>query len=318
MEAKSLKKKSVVCIKGEKQVSIGVRKESRRIVLIKRLCFRWICAVFKRVHDTLVTLSMQTAVSDIDKSVLTELECPACKEYMVPPITFCLGGHNICNTCRPTVSSCATCKQWFLETRNLSLENLSLQMKFPCRYSKYGCKDTFPYNAFRKHEAICGYSPQKCPMDYLSHKMTCTWTGIAKDLKKHLQTAHKDFCEDYSAQHLLPNPSSNAPNYSFKFLFACNEIFCYRMLIQRGITYVVLHYIGPAENDSKYQYKVMVMNNENKEGVVITHLARRFTESEDNIFFPKNCLKLHHDLIEDFRNKKGELLLVMKILRVDD
>jgi hypothetical protein len=86
-----------------------------------------------------------------------------------------------------------------LETRNISLENLSVQMKFPCLYSKYGCKDTFPYNAFREHEAICGYSPQKCPVDYVRIKMICTWTGIAKDVKQHLQSAHKEVCEDYNA-----------------------------------------------------------------------------------------------------------------------
>ena len=286
VEAKSLKKKSVVCIKGEKQDSVGVRKESRGIVLIKRLCFRWMSAVFKRVHDTLVTLSMQTAVSDIDKSVLTELECPACKQYIVSPNTVCLGGHNICNTCRTRVSTAAVSRlqavhgasehrlsgwpqhlehlqneslnscsvlpassTWCLRSPSvwvtttsatpadrqthvaqtvnsgswnpeITLENLSLQLKFPCRYSKYGCKDTFPYNAFRKHEAIRGYSRQTCPVDYLSFKMLCTWTGIAKDVKEHLQTAHKDLCEDYNSQHLLRLPSSIALNYSFKFLFA--------------------------------------------------------------------------------------------------
>jgi hypothetical protein len=273
---------------------------------------------FLRVHDNLATPSMQTAGSDIGKSVLTELECPACKGYMVPPITFCLGGHNICSNCRPTVPSCPTCKQRFMKTRNVSLENLSLQMKFPCRYSKYGCKDTFPYNAFREHEAICGYSPQKCPVHYLKIKMSCTWTGIAKDVKKHLKSAHKEVCEDYNVQHLLLVPSLIAPNFSYKFLFAYNEIFCFRLLIQRFVMHVVLHYIGPAENDLKYQYKIIFMNNEDTEDVVVTRRAKRITEPEDDELFPKNCLKLHHDLIEHFRNERGELPVLMKILKVDD
>ena len=82
--------------------------------------------------------------------------------------------------------------------------------------------------------------------------------------------------------------------------------------------HVVLHYVCPAENDLKYQYKVIVMNNEDTEGVVVTHLARRFTETEDDMFFPKYCLKLHHDLTERFRNEKGELPILLKILRVDE
>ena len=270
-----------------------------------------------RAHDNLGTSNMQSELSVIGKSVLIELQCPSCKQYMVPPINFCLGGHNICNNCRPTASTCPTCKQWFLETRNVSLENLSLQMKFPCRYSKYGCKNTFPYNVFREHEAICGYSPQTCPVDFLRLKMICTWTGIAKDVKTHLQAAHEELCEDYNAKHWLLLPFSNA-SCSYKFLFAYNEIFFFRLLISNGIMYVVLHYVGPAKNDLKYQYKVMVMNNENTEGVVVTHLARRFTEIEDDGVFPKNCLKLHHDHTERFRNEKGELPILLKIIRVDD
>jgi hypothetical protein len=269
-----------------------------------------------RVHDKVVTPSMQTAVSDIGKSVLTELECPSCKELMVPPITFCLGGHNICNTCRPTVSSCPTCKQGFLNIRNVALENLSRQMRSPCPYSRYGCKETFSYNAIREHEAICDYRPQTCPVDDLRLKLICTWTGIAKDVKKHLQTEHKELCEDYNAQHLLLLPSSNASSYSYKFLFAYNEIFCYRLLIKRGTMYVGLYYVGAAENDSKYRYNVIVMDNEGTEGVVVKHLVR--TATENDVFFPKNCLKLHRDLTERFRNEKGELSVLIKILRADE
>jgi hypothetical protein len=261
---------------------------------------------------------MQSVSPDIGQSVLTELQCPACKEYMEPPITFCLGGHNICSNCRPIVSSCPICKQWFLKTRNVSLENLSLQMKFPCSYSKYGCKDTFPHSAIREHIAICGYRPQTCPVDYLMLKMICTWTGNAKDVKQHLQTAHADLCEDYNAHHLLVLPSSNASNYHYKFLFAYNEIFCYRLIIQHGVMYVVLHYIELAESDMKYQYKVMVMNTEDTEGFAVTLLARSFTEPQDDQFFPNNCLKLHHDLTDQFRNEKDELQVSMKILRVDE
>jgi hypothetical protein len=148
--------------------------------------------------------------------------------------------------------------------------------------------------------------------------MICTWTGIANDVKKHLQAAHDDLCEDYNAQYLLLLPRINAPRNSFKILFAYDKIFCYRLEIKRGNMYMVLHYIGPAENDLKYQYKVTVMNNEDTEGVVVTRLARRFTETEDDEFFRKNCLKLHRDLTEPYRNDKGDLLILIKIIRVDD
>jgi len=288
------------------------------MVLIKLLCFRLVAPFFKRVHDSLVTLSMQTAVPDIGKGVLSELECPACKQYMVPPIALCQGGHNICNTCRPTVSSCPTCKMNFLESTNISLENLSMQIKFPCRYSKYGCKDTFPYNAYLEHEAVCGYSPQTCPVYHLNFQTNCTWSGISKDVKNHLQTAHKDDCEDYNAQHSLILKRSNSFRCSCKFLFAYNEIFCYRYSNNCYIEYEVLHYNCPPISDSKYQYKFIVKNKDGTESVVVTHLVRSFTESENEMFISKKCLTLKFDHMERFINEKGELLVLMEILRVDD
>jgi GH43 family beta-xylosidase len=82
--------------------------------------------------------------------------------------------------------------------------------------------------------------------------------------------------------------------------------------------YGVMHYIGPAENGMNYRYNVMVINTESKEGVMVTHVARKFTEIKDDQFFPNNCIKLHRDLTDRFRNEKDELLVLMKILRADE
>jgi hypothetical protein len=51
--------------------------------------------------------------------------------------------------------------------------------------------------------------------------------------------------------------------------------------------HVVLHYIGLAENDLKYKYKVIVMNSEDAESAVVTHLVRWFAETEDEVFSQK-------------------------------
>ena len=81
---------------------------------------------------------------------------------------------------------------------------------------------------------------------------------------------------------------------------------------------MVLHYIGPAENDLKYQYKVIVMNNDDTEGITMTLLARRFTGTEDDVFSSRNCFKLHHDLTERFRNEEGGLAVLLKIVRAGE
>jgi hypothetical protein len=254
-----------------------------------------------------------------DLYVLAELLCPACKEYMEPPIIFCESGHNICRNCRINASSCPTCKQAFLKFRNFSLERLSQKMKFRCNNRHYGCKEAFPYRALREHKANCSYIPQRCPVDYLMLTRICTWTGIANDIKQHLQTAHADLCEDYNGNgDWLYLPCPTAPGFTCKFLFVYNEIFCYRLENRRGKISVILHYIGPAENDMKYQYKIFLRNEEETEGVKSTLLARSFTEPEDDLFFPKNCLRLHRAFTDRFRDEDGDLLLWLQILSVDE
>jgi len=50
---------------------------------------------------------------------------------------------NICNVCRPKVPHCPTCRQQFLNTRNVALEKLARQVKSPCTYRKYGCTELY-------------------------------------------------------------------------------------------------------------------------------------------------------------------------------
>ena len=51
---------------------------------------------------------------------------------------------------------------------------------------------------------------------------------------------------------------------------------------------------------------------------MVTHLVRSFTETEDDVFFPKDCLKLHCDYTERFKNEKGGLTVSVEIFRVED
>jgi len=155
-------------------------------------------------------------------------------------------------------------------------------------------------------------------VDYLRLRRICTWTGTYKDIKQHLLTAHKDLCEDYNGALIIVLPSSKASTFRQKFFFAYNEIFCYRLIIQYGTMFVFLHYIGLAGNDSKYQYRVMVKNNEDTEGLIVTHQARSFNKTEDDLLNRKDCLKLHCDYIERFRNEQGYLTVSVEIFGVDD
>ncbi|XP_069680184.1 E3 ubiquitin-protein ligase Siah1-like [Periplaneta americana] len=260
---------------------------------------------------------METVAVDLGQGLLSELECPVCMEYMLPPITFCLNGHNVCTNCKPQLTNCPTCRQPFVNIRNVALEKLARQMKYPCTYRKFGCKETFPPGLITQHQTRCRYSPQRCPLDRL-RKLKCTWTGNASEVKKHLKDTHKDQCLEYNGRHSLVLSGIKASCGYFRLLFAYNEIFYRHFQIKDGVMYATLQYIGPIENASKFRYKVIFVNKKNTESIIVTHAARSISENLEDIFNSGNCLKLHYDVVNRFTNENSDLTIGMEIFKIDN
>jgi hypothetical protein len=238
-------------------------------------------------------------------------------EYMVPPIGMCVSGHNICNICKPNVQHCPTCRQQFLNTRNLALETLARDVKYPCTYRKYGCKEMFAQDKIGEHQEKCPYCPQTCPAAKLGSG-SCSWTGSYDDIKGHLKEKHSADCyEDTETDLRSLVKFSNIKRY-WKFVFAHNEIFFRLFEAKDDVFYAVLQYVGPPENAAKYKYKVMFYNQENTESVTIMHMTRSLAENLDDIFRSSNCGKLHYDVVSRLRDKERNLHLKFKILRVGD
>jgi E3 ubiquitin-protein ligase SIAH1 len=136
----------------------------------------------------------------LDETLLKDLECPVCMEYMVPPIKLCSNGHNICSKCRESVTCCPTCRGEFLKTRNVVLENIVRTQKYPCANRQGGCFELFSIEHIAKHHAGCGYGKIKCPYNLI--KM-CSWNGLKSDLKEHAKAAH--------AAHIFAEPTFPSP-----------------------------------------------------------------------------------------------------------
>ncbi|KAJ4432539.1 hypothetical protein ANN_21162 [Periplaneta americana] len=58
------------------------------------------------------SMSYNPIMDTLAQELLQGLECPVCFDYMVPPITLCENGHNICKICKPKLFECPTCKGW--------------------------------------------------------------------------------------------------------------------------------------------------------------------------------------------------------------
>ena len=142
-----------------------------------------------------------------------------CVEYMRPPIILCANGHNICDICKPKMHHCPICREQFLNTRNLALEDLARQFMYPCKCRSYGCTDFFNPDKIVGHQATCRYSPQICPIAKLAIG-NCSWTGSYNDIKGHLQENHLEGC------------------------YECTEggiQFLYRLTLRRLMSYIYTH-----------------------------------------------------------------------------
>jgi E3 ubiquitin-protein ligase SIAH1 len=109
---------------------------------------------------------------------------------MVPPITLCTNGHNICHKCRPQMDKYPTCRGTILNTRNVW--RISRLQKYPCTNRQAGCNATFPADLMVRHEAECSYGSYKSPVTNIPG-VHCPWKGVPKYLKNHIKEVHSEF-----------------------------------------------------------------------------------------------------------------------------
>lgn len=100
-------------------------------------------------------------------------ECPVCFDYVLPPILQCQSGHLVCSSCRSKLTCCPTCRGSLGNIRNLAMEKVASNVKFPCKHSSYGCTASVVYTEKGDHEEGCEYRPYACPCPGAS----CKWQG---------------------------------------------------------------------------------------------------------------------------------------------
>jgi hypothetical protein len=87
----------------------------------------------------------------LDKALLSDLECPECMEYMVPPITLCNNSHSICSKCIEEDDCCPTCSARVSKIKNLILESIARRRKYPCAIRDNGCSDLLSIEHIAEH-----------------------------------------------------------------------------------------------------------------------------------------------------------------------
>jgi E3 ubiquitin-protein ligase SIAH1 len=205
----------------------------------------------------------------------SDLECPVCMEYMVPPIKFCMNGHNICSKCRESVEHCPTCRAEFADIRNVALENIARRQKYPCANKKSGCLELFSIEHIAKHQAACVFGKIKCPYNLFN---ICSWTGFKHDLKEHVKAAHPEY--------LVQGSTFTFPNLfkSVAIVFCFGELFTYFQKTKKGRSYAAVQLIGTSSEASKYKYKCTLRTEDGVEEISKILRVRGYSEDWETIF----------------------------------
>ena len=242
----------------------------------------------------------------LDEVLLSDLECPVCMEYMVPPIKLCTNGHNICCKCRERVRRCPTCRAEFSEIRSVALENIARRVKYPCSNRQNGCRDLFSIEHIAKHHTVCLYGKIKCPKTFIGE---CSWNGLKNDVKEHVQAAHpKAFLEGSTHR-------DSFIESCWALLFFFGELFRYYKVIRNGRYYAAVQMIGTSSEASKYKYVCTLRAANGIEQISKTFLVRGYSEDWETIFNSGKCLKLDEDTVKHFL-KETKLQLSVTLSRV--
>ena len=215
--------------------------------------------------------------------VWSELECPVCMQYMVPPIKLCSNGHNICSKCRGRVQLCPTCRAEFSQIRNVALENIARRMKYPCVNRQNGCLNLFSIEDIAEHHTACVYGKINCPFHFY---MTCSWKGPKNDLKEHAKAAHPGYFKEES--------SFNCRYLSedLVVLSCFGELFIFYLQKRDRRYYAAVQLIGTSSEASKYKCEFALRAANGIEQISNTFLVRGYSEDFKQSLILENVSKL--------------------------
>ncbi|PSN54349.1 hypothetical protein C0J52_16043 [Blattella germanica] len=199
---------------------------------------------------------------------------------MVPPITQCINGHNICNDCKPMVNKCPTCMCEFSTVRNRTAEKLSSKVKRPCKYSSSGCEEKLSLDELAEHERACCFGHYLCPFHIAG---SCNWEGFFGAIKQHVQMSHSENMKTIQNENHLVC----LRNYKYvdKSREACivmlrNDIFFRYSLFLNDYMHICIMFVGPLNPAIDYMYNVTLKTADGMESVVVMDtMARDFNEA---------------------------------------
>jgi E3 ubiquitin-protein ligase SIAH1 len=253
---------------------------------------------------------MDTLVRDFDEALLSDLVCDVCTEYMIPPITLCCNGHNVCNKCRRNIKFCPVCRGQLSGIRNVTLEKIARRQMYPCTNRDKGCSQVFSMDLIADHQAVCRYGPLKCPLNKFP-SVKCSWKGLISDIKTHIRESHADYYKDRA--HIK---SHNVRNQGAVRFINNDTFLCYRS-IKGKKSFCVVQLVGTKEEAAKYKTQLTLIGANGVDKIVQTYVVGSFTEDFSDTILSGKCHMLDCKVIPNFI-VDGKLNSTMRISKVEE
>lgn len=233
-------------------------------------------------------------------TILAELECPSCREYMVEEIVICQNGHSTCKKCKDsTETSCKICQQPFVVERNHTLEKVVAAFKYPCKNP--GCGKLLEAKNIFEHERFCEFGVYECALYFTG----CNWSGKLSELIKHVKNKHKEHTKAFI----------NTNNVKSIVHFHKDEVF---IVFNKHTDYAVTYsatYNGLKKNAKDFKVKVVFEDESDKGyelGVVMPCIPR--CKVEDVFNSDKFILSKINSTLQETFLKNGKYTVTTTII----
>ncbi|KAF5288079.1 hypothetical protein FQR65_LT12129 [Abscondita terminalis] len=235
--------------------------------------------------------------------VLHTLKCSECDNQMKPPIFMCFSGHSFCDSCRIKIRVCPSCLVPIKDARNFDLDDLAITLKYPCKYTDFGCQSLLVYEEIQSHELKCWRSCKRCPFNILN---SCNTNEDIVDIIGHLR--HEHSASMIENDHIYSQDFADGTDVDTIYWTVFQDdifiMYCEHGTVDNPFKFNVLH---PSMKKSQPKYKYhLKLYDQTGQGLKlsINNLCQIIPSHMNDMFVMGVCIGQH--LMNPFVDEKSE------------